>query len=191
MKLLPLIAFVALAIIQWLVPGSIILKREKILKEGKIFMFLTEPVDPSEPFLGKYIHLNFKENEFAKPGKRTAAQSANFKEVYVLLEEDKDGFAKIKNLQWTKPAGQADYVKALAYVRSIGNDSIGFHLNYSFENFYMDEFKAPKAEEATRRHGRGPGQRTFAVVSVLHGDAVIRDVMVDDMPIREYIKKIQ
>jgi len=115
MKSIPLLALVVVAVIQWLVPGNIILKREKILKEGEIFKFLTEPIDPSDPFLGRYVHLNFKEKEFTRPRDLTAENIQTYTQAYVLLDKEKDGFAKIKNIQLTKPADHTSYVKAVVW----------------------------------------------------------------------------
>jgi len=189
MKSIPLLALVVLAVIQWLVPGNIILKREKILKEGEIFKFLTEPIDPSDPFLGRYVHLNFKEKEFTRPRDLTAENIQTYTQAYVLLDKEKDGFAKIKNIQLTKPADHTSYVKAVVWSRSMEGDSINFFITYPFENFYMDEFMAPKAEEAFRRRQGDSTKKTYAVVSVLNGESVIKEVMIGDKPIRELLTK--
>ncbi len=56
------IGFALLVIVQWLVPGQLIWKKEKVLAEGVTYKFQSAPVDPNDPFRGKYIVLNFKEN---------------------------------------------------------------------------------------------------------------------------------
>jgi len=53
----------------------------------------------------------------------------------------------------------------------------------------MDEFMAPKAEEAFRRRQGDSTKKTYAVVSVLNGESVIKEVMIGDKPIRELLTK--
>ena len=55
-----IIAFVLLALIQWVLPARMIWEREEVLQIGKEFKFIVEPIDPEDPFKGRYINLNFK-----------------------------------------------------------------------------------------------------------------------------------
>ena len=57
-KIIVIIAFIFMVFAQWYVPSKMILDREDILKNGEEFKFLTQPIDPSDPFRGKYITLN-------------------------------------------------------------------------------------------------------------------------------------
>ncbi len=50
MKVIIIVIAAVVALAQWLVPGSMIWKREQILAKGETFRFRTEPVDPSHPF---------------------------------------------------------------------------------------------------------------------------------------------
>ena len=54
--------FVLVALMQLFVPANMIWSREKVLNEGKIYKFKTAPIDPNDPFRGKYISLNFEQN---------------------------------------------------------------------------------------------------------------------------------
>ena len=56
------ILFIILAVAQIAVPAQMIFGREAILKAGTAYKFSTEPVDPSDPFKGKYITLNYDVN---------------------------------------------------------------------------------------------------------------------------------
>ena len=187
MKRLAIGAFVIIAIVQWFVPGKMIWDKEAVLRKGKIFNFRTEPVDPSHPFKGRYIALSFNENEFTT----TSPDSGLFHygEAYVLLEKDRDGFAKIKNVVKQKPGAALDYVKASISYIDRKKDTAVVHLLYPFDAFYMDEFKAPKAETVYRESTMDSTQKTYAIVSILNGDAVIKDVMINSQPIRQVIMR--
>jgi uncharacterized membrane-anchored protein len=188
MKQFAIGAFIIIAIVEWFVPGKMIWDKEAVLRKGKIFNFRTEPVDPSHPFKGRYIALSFKENAFTT----TSPDSGlfNYGDAYVLLEKDGDGFAKIKNVVKQKPLAAPDYVQASISYIDRKKDTAVIHLQYPFDEFYMDEFKAPKAETVYRESTRDSTQKTYAIVSILNGDAVIKDVMINDQSIRQAIRKM-
>src|SRR5215211_9182343 len=94
------LAFLLLAIIQWVIPGKTIWEKDRVLKEGKSYKFRTEPVDPSNPFKGKYIVLNFAENSFTDTVHRGLRGNER---VYVILIHDSKGFAKIKDVLQNEP----------------------------------------------------------------------------------------
>ncbi|MBC7826463.1 MAG: GDYXXLXY domain-containing protein [Chitinophagaceae bacterium] len=176
-----ILAFVLLAIIQWVVPGKIIWEKDEVLKKGESFKFKTEPVDPSHPFKGKYITLNFAENSFTDTINRNLAGNES---VYVILGRDARGFAIIKDLSTRQPQNN-NYVKATVYYASREKDSITVHIRYPFDEFYMDEYKAPKAETIYREPTRDSSATTYALVKIRKGQAVIQNVFINDIPIGE------
>lgn len=189
MKVIIIVIAAVVALAQWLVPGSMIWKREQILAKGETFRFRTEPVDPSHPFKGRYIVLSFKENVFTAIKPDSNLGSAG--EVFVLLDKDKDGFATIRNVVKEEPSANSGFVKAnISYINTEGDTST-IHLDYPFQEFYMDEFKAPKAEAVYRESVTDSTQRTYAVVSALNGEAVIKDVMINEKPIRQVVKEMK
>lgn len=172
-------AFILLVLVQWLVPGKMIWEKGATVSKGKAFRFATEPVDPSDPFRGRYIVLNFEADTF-----RIAEQNQFDvdNEVYVLLESDAQGFARIKNVSVNKPANEHDYVKA--HISVFFNDnSYVLHIIYPFEIFYLEEAKAPKAELDYFESMRDSTQKTYALVKVYNGDAVIENVFINGKPL--------
>src|SRR5690554_5714360 len=105
-KRIVLTAFVLVAIVQLAIPGKIIWDREKILETGKEFKFETAPVDPSDPFRGKYIVLDFKENSFEVESTTEWTDGTN---AYVILKTDTKGFAKIESVSIEKPTDNLDF----------------------------------------------------------------------------------
>src|SRR5438067_7585866 len=110
MKKVILIVFVVVAVAQLVVPVKMILGKETIISTGKEYKFRTAPVDPYDPFRGKYITLNFDANHFE-------VSDDDFwktdEDVYVILTKDSAGFAEIMDL--TKQArlhSETDYVKS-------------------------------------------------------------------------------
>ena len=184
MKYAFLIAFLALAIVQWLVPGKMIWEKGQVLAKGEAFKFKTEPVDPSNPFKGKYITLNFAENSFTTD---TAYFDIEQNEpVYVLLGTDRYGYAVVRGLTLEKPSNTNSFVKANVWYTSKENDSVTVHIDYPFDEFYMDEYKAPRAEEVYRESTVDSSRVTYALVRILKGDAVLENVFIDEKPIGSY-----
>ena len=176
-------AFIIMALLQLYVPAKMISGKENVLAEGNEFMFKTAPIDPSDPFRGKYIVLSFEEN---------TAQVANAEDwnsgdpVYVSLTKNEEGFAKILTISKDEPLETPDYVKA--NIQYTVSDSIShIMVEYPFDRYYMEESKAPQAEIAYNESARDSTQITYALVSVKNGDAVLQGVFINGVPIREII----
>jgi uncharacterized membrane-anchored protein len=184
MKKLILPVFFLVVLVQWLVPGKMIVDREKIVRQGKAFRFLTEPVDPSHPFIGRYISLTFKEARYET--NMTDVYREN-QPIFVLLRNDPDGFAKVTSITTTEPASTTDYVKATVNYTSETNSGKFVQIGFSFDKYYMDEYKAPRAEDAYRRANIDSTKKTYALVKIWKGRAVIENVFVDNKPILELI----
>jgi uncharacterized membrane-anchored protein len=186
MKKILIPVFIVVALAQWVVPGSMMWNREGILREGKIFLFETEPVDPSNPFKGKYISLRFKESEITIPTSKETFKDGQ--KVYVVLKVE-NGFAGIQQLSAKKPSADIDYITASVWYASIDSSSTTIHIKYPFEEYYMNEDKAPKAEEVYFKSLRDTTHKTYAQVKVLKGETVIEDVFIGKIPIEDLINQ--
>ena len=184
MKKLIFPIFILVALVQWLVPGKIIFDRETILKKGTAYRFLTEPIDPSDPFIGRYVALNFKESIYHA----TKLSSLKTGEtVFVLLKTDNAGHAKIAGISRKEPTATNAYVKArVSYDTPSGDETI-IDIDFPFDKYYMEEYKAPKAEDLYRKANIDSTKKTYAVVKIWKGRAVTENVFVDNKPILELI----
>lgn len=176
--LIPVFILVALA--QLFVPAKMILDREDILDTGKEYKFKTSPIDPYDPFRGKYITLRFDDNTFEI---QNDEEWNSGETVYVLLTSDSDGFAKIESVSKEKIANSPDFVKAkVDWV-----NGLELNIDYPFDRYYMEESKALEAEQEYRASQIDTNQVTYALVSIKDGDAVLKDVLLDGVPIREVV----
>lgn len=180
-----LTAFIIVAIIQLVIPGKMIWDQERILKTGKVFKFEVAPIDPTDIFRGKYITLQFKENNFPV---ESTDKWLEVKEVYVILKSDSIGFAKIQSISKEKPDNTSNYVRAEVHFIT-GLYSKNLTISYPFNRFYMEETKAPEAEWAYNEAARDSTQNVYALVSVKNGEAVIKDVLFDGVPIQEIVDR--
>jgi len=181
--LITLFLFVALA--QLFVPSQMIYNQEDILNTGKIVKFQCEPIDPNDPFRGKYITLRFKES---------AIKVKNLKEwnsnetIFAKIEIAEDGFAKIKSISRTEPTDNSIYLKLkINYIAEYDNEN-KIHLDFPFNRFYMNENKAKNAEIAYAESTIDTTKIAYALVATKNGEAVIKDVLIDNISIKELAK---
>lgn len=183
MRRVAFIVFVIVAILQLAVPAKMILDKENILSLGVPYKFRTAPIDPYDPFRGKYITLSFDANQFEVPND-SLWHAGDV--VYVHLGKDKDGFAKIKDITRQPPAdGNIDYVKAM--IRYAYDERVT--IDYTFNHFYMEESKAEDAENTYRSLQFDTAQVVYALVNVRKGEAVLKDVKVNDVSISDIVEE--
>jgi uncharacterized membrane-anchored protein len=177
-----IIAFVIVALLQLFIPAQMIFHREDILEKGTEFKFQTAPIDPNDPFRGKYTSLNFEQNFIlTKDGKKFK----DAKEVYVFLKNNQDGFAIFDSISVTKPSEGNNFLKVER--GTIQSDRIYLYL--PFDRFYMEESKAPKAEKALAVFSTDTLKKAYAIVSVRNGEGVLKDVMIDGKSINEIARE--
>ena len=181
MKLKPfiLILFLLMVAAQLYVPASMIWSKEKVLNEGTPYKFLVRPVDPNDPFRGKYIVVNVEANHLE--GSLGYIWEKD-EEAYVVLGKDDEGFAKPLYLSVQQPEG-VHFVK----VKIDYTDSEKVVFKYPFDRFYMDEDKAYAAEQIYFESLRDTNQLTYALVMVSDGNAVLQDVQIKGTSIADLV----
>jgi len=180
-----LAVFILVALVQLFVPARMIYEREDVLATGKEFKFKTVPVDPNDPFRGKYITLQYEETEIQLQNETNWVRNET---IYVLLSTDDNGFAEILTYSKEKPTGNSDFVKAKVIDVNF-NDRKSLLIEYPFNRFYMEESGAPVAEQAYNESLPDTTIVTCALVSVKDGEAVLKDVLIDGVSVQEIVKK--
>lgn len=175
-----ILAFVVVALAQLAVVFQMIGQREVVISKGTLFKFKTAPIDPNDPFRGKYISLEFDANRF--PVDSTDQWNYGDK-VFVALEESKDGFASISSINLEAPTNNQPYIQAEVNYMNFNPSEI--FILYPFDRFYMEESKAPEAETVYFESAIDTNSVCWAEVFVLNGKAVISDVKIDGVSIVE------
>lgn len=180
-----LIVFIVVAIVQLAVPAKMIWDKERVFELGKEFKFETAPVDPTDPFRGKYIVLEYKESSVAIDSESDWKEGQS---VYVHLKADRNGFAKIESVSKEKPIGTQDFVKAkVEFIGDMGYTTM--NIAYPFDRFYMEESMAFEAEQQYIKSQIDSTKITYALVNIRDGEAVLKDVHIDGVSISEIVKK--
>ena len=176
-KLLYIGLFVAIMAIQLLVPSTIIWSHENTLATGKIYRFETEPIDPSDPFRGKYVTLRYKHDRVTIEN----GESTDFNtDVYVTLAKNEDGFAIPKLVSNTEPT-TGDFIK----VKKGYYSSNSLSIDYPFNRFYMNEYKAKEAVLAYFDGTRDTTKKTYAQVRIKNGHSVLENVFIDGIELKK------
>ena len=188
MKKIILPAFLLLVLVQWIIPSQIIWKKEKILLNGKVFKFQTQPIDPVDPIRGRYVQLNYKADTFL------CSKNLNIgygDRIYVELTTNKNGFAEIRNISKHIPQGAETYVegRASSFAEVPGDSSKNFIvISYPFEEYYLDEYNAQEVDRSINLRV-GEHHNCYAEVSVYKGDAVIKDLNIDGLTVQQFLEK--
>ena len=198
-KKIILILFILVALMQLYVPAKMILDREDILATGKEFKFKTMPIDPNDPFRGKYIILRFDNNEYTlkeddnKEWKRDET-------IFAILNVDSEGFAFVNSIKKTKPTNEQDFFKTkVKYVYGDNNifsnkvvkNTKKVAIDFPFNRFYMEETKAYDAELAYIEMESREKKPTYALVNIKNGNAVLKDVIINDTSVVEIVRRRQ
>ncbi|MBK5277535.1 MAG: GDYXXLXY domain-containing protein [Bacteroidia bacterium] len=188
MKKIIIPAFILMVAAQWLVPGKMIFDSEQTLKEGVEFKFKTQPIDPSDPFRGKYITLNFDANVWETD---TTQEYYRDQTIYVSVSTDSTGFARLTGLYTERPSGQNIHlIKANVHYSSKYDGKQDIYIRYPFERFYVEESKASEAENLYRERQRDSTQIVYALVKVKNEQAILQDVMINGKSIVSIVREL-
>ena len=163
------------------------LYREDILKTGTQYKFKTQPVDPNDPFRGKYVTLNYEIDSADAVAMDSTIHSGD--RILVYLDTDSLGYAKLHSVSKFKKNTERDYVEAKVQSYNINTKKVIFQLE--FNRYYMEEFKAKPAEDIYRKYNlkQDSTDNTYAMVAVKEGEAVLKDIYINDKSIHYYIEK--
>lgn len=178
------IVFIIVAAVQLFVPAQMIFNQEAIIKNGTAYKFKTRPIDPSDPFRGKYITLNYQQNSFIINDSLWEIQD----KFYVYFETDSLGFAKVNTVSKAPLNSDKDFI--ITEVGWYNKTEQKLNFNLPFNRYYMKETKAYDAEVAVRNNQRDTIQNTtYALVYIKNGKAVLSDVIINDISIKDYVEK--
>ncbi|MCX2745354.1 GDYXXLXY domain-containing protein [Mangrovivirga sp. M17] len=184
--LLPL--FILVCLIQLYIPAKMIMDREEVLSEGQTYKFRTQPIDPTDPFRGKYIVLNYEANSVEID---TSDQWIYGDQIFVTLTENEEGFTVPDKVFKEKPGSGETFITAKIGGTQPYNKPPILIIDYPFNKFFMEESMAPVAETVHRESQQDSLVDSYSIVKVLNGEAVLDDVVIGDRSIREIVKERQ
>lgn len=166
-------------------PASLVVKHEQTRAGGTLWKFQTAPVDPNDPFRGKYVRLSYAIERgpvpFADTGTIYRRPDGR---MYAELAKGGDGFATLVRLHERRPEG-VEYVDVFLARRG-GNDlpPATAKVRMPFDRYYLPEDKAAAVERDYAAAGRDAQSNTYAEVRVRDGHAALVQLVLDGKPVQ-------
>ncbi len=176
-----------LSAVQLIFLGDMMFDYETLAMKGRIYKFEIAPIDPNDPFRGKYVRLSFEADDF------TGLYPKDFKEQSTLclaISENAEGFAYVSSVSNDIPK-EGDYIRINSdqIHRSYGKEK-GLHIDFPFERFYMEENKASRAEQSlSQRAMEGEVLQAYAEIAISQGRAALIDVKLNGIPLNTWLNK--
>jgi len=191
--------FLTLCAAQLALPLAMAYRYERTLREGTVYRFHAEPFDPVDAFRGRYVAIRLRLLAAPHPSNQDYLGS----EFFVVLDRDAQGYATVRALSKERPAA-GDWVQG-----TLGEDVyeewrhreedtpperpalLGTRIDLPLDRYYMEEGKAPQAEQAVRGlNSERPPMDVTARVRVRHGLAAIEGLDVNGVPIERWLATV-
>jgi uncharacterized membrane-anchored protein len=188
MKLIRNIAFGAVMILYLWFPFSMIADQQRILKEGEMFRFRPQPIDPYDAFRGRYIILSFVDQNIDFPDAQEIFKYDD--RIYVSLEKDSLGYAYFSKPSFEKPASE-NYLKTKVWFTN--KDQVTVETPENLRFYYLNEKLAPLAEQKFRELTSNRERNEVNVyldARVLNGEVLIEELYFEGKPVNEYLKNL-
>jgi uncharacterized membrane-anchored protein len=181
-----------------------IVRYELTLANGDVYKIKTVPVDPADPFRGRYVAIqpvltlaNPVDPEVGSLLDQIGVFRPNAarKTAYVVLSNDAAGFARADQVV-SEPPRTGDYLEiAGARLRAIGpveqgrQPEVVREVVLPFDRYYMAEAAASAAEQRYRETSRrGTNRDTWITVRVRNGVGVIDGLFIDGVRIEDAVR---
>jgi hypothetical protein len=152
-----------------------IVTHERTLNTGTLVHLAVAPVDPSDPFRGRYVQLAFEieQQQYAALGPISRDQAA-----YAILRDDLGGAVQVKYVSVHRPPTGL-YLRVVAWTTGSNRARI----EVPFKRYYMHERLAPRAEAAYRKLVNT--SQSYASVRIRDGHAVLEAVYIGGRTIEQ------
>jgi len=166
--------FAAAVLLQLGLPLGVVFEKNDILRNGTEFKIRTQPIDPADPFRGRYVAIDVT----VPVPERIQSQGYLRRGYYLRLQADAEGFAQVAAIS-ERPLDGAG-VLHMRNASYYGNTFI----RLPYDRYYMQEKLAPKAERAYfARQGNA-----YVTVRVKNGKGVVSGLYLDDIRVEDYVR---
>ncbi len=184
----PALAVFAVAVAaQWLLPLAGIWQYERVIARGTTVRLECVAPDPYDPLRGRYLAVRPAEGRVPKPEGMVGRDAVP---VWATLEAGDDGLSRIKSLS-LEPVSGPTVIRLVAKWRLWEGQTSPetVFVEWPFDRLYLNERLAPDADKLVTERFREGQDRPVAEVRLLDGRAVLTDVLVDGVSIREIVKQ--
>ena len=185
-----LAVFAVAAVAQWLLPLSGIWQHERVIARGTTVRIECVAPDPYDPLRGRYLAVRPAGSRVPKPeGMTEGMAERDAVPVWATLVAGEDGLSRIESLS-LEPVSGPTVIRLVAkwphWDGSPRRETV--FVEWPFDRFYLNERLAPDADKLVAERFRD-GKRTVAEVRLLDGQAVLTDILLDGVSVRELVKQ--
>ena len=181
-----LAVFAVAAVAQWLLPLSGIWQHERVIARGTVVRIECGAPDPYDPLRGRYLAVRPVESRVPKPEGMAERDAVP---VWATLVTGEDGLSRIESLS-LEPVSGPTVIRLVAkwqhWAGAPRRETV--FVEWPFDRFYLNERLAPDADKLVAERFRD-GKRTVAEVRLLDGQAVLTDILLDGVSVRELVKQ--
>lgn len=175
------IAFILTMILYAGFPLQMISGYESVLSEGELHRFQPRPIDPYNPFKGRYVFLQYENPQLPYENGLEVFEYGT--SAFISLGKDSTGLSVPQEI-FPRAPENGNYLRV--EINYITDKEVGF--SYPFDEYYMNEEMAPKAEEAVRKFSEWGKEEVFVDVRIKEGMAVIEQLYIQGKPIEEFLR---
>ena len=173
-----IIAFTIYAVCLLALPAKMIYDQQNVFNEGTAYKFKCQPVDPNDPFRGKYVQLRF-ENIVV-----TDKEVMSHDKFFGVVTVDNEGYARIE-----KVVNQySDNLILLELDYPLFQNDSTATFTFPIDRLYMNENKAQSAEDLYRNALRDNSQDVYAKIYISQGRYLLDDVYVDGVRLKDVLE---
>jgi hypothetical protein len=181
----PALAIFAAAVLgQWLVPLFGVWQHERVIARGVPLKIRCAAPDPYDPFRGRYLAVRPEESRVPKPAGMPDKGTAP---VWATLVAGDDGLSRIESLS-LEPVTGPHVIRLVAKWQDRNDDGEMVFVEWPFDRLYLNERLALGADKLVAERFR-ESQNMVAEIRLLEGRAVLTDVLIDGVSIREVVKQ--
>ncbi len=199
MKKIILASIITIFAIQIYVPLSIIIEKEDILKSGETLKFEIQPIDPYDPFRGKYLIVKVKNKIYLDDKKFDYSKFSRDQKVYAIIKKEKDGFCKFDSISLEKPKTKLFIKTTIARIYNyskrdsqkiygFSNSKSSIVIKVPFDRYYINEKYAKAGEELYNKFSNKKKEDAYIIVKLKNGKAVLENLYFKNVKVNKYIK---
>ena len=178
------VVFALAAIAQWLLPLAGVWRHERVVTRGVPVRLRCTSPDPYDPLRGRYLAVRPEDTPLPRP---EGMPKEGAVPVWATLEEGDDGLSQVESLS-LEPVSGPTVIRLMARSPSSTREDGAVSLEWPFDRLYLNERLAPDADRLVAERWRA-GAKPVAEIRLLDGRAVLTDVLVDGVSIREVVKR--
>jgi len=180
------VVFLVAAVAQWLLPLAGVWQRERVIARGVPVKIRCAAPDPYDPLRGHYLAVRPEETRLPEP---EGMPEKGTVPVWATLVADAEGLSRIASMSLAPISGPT--VIRLVATRPRWEPqpaSEAVSIEWPFDRLYLNERLAPDADALMASRVR-EGDRPVAEIRLLDGRAVLTDVLIDGVSIRDVVRR--